>query len=415
MSKSLNEFIQNLSLKLVGKIPQVISDINHYYGKERSEYILLFNDENFNIFDIDSVKKIIVNESFENKNQVINKLIKNLKDSILLNNDLNLTNDEIILIESFILDKIKNYFQCRVTIHFPKVKVTNDNNKSVIIKDIFARFKIKQNGTLIEDVTFCKATYDTDQWNSNYMHSHIPSISRSRAKEFKHCCLGRGPLSTTIPSLYLEENINLWSLFCYELDNYLQVESLVGGPYIRLENIKNVSLKNTNYKIIHENYKINDENILNCILSFTKHLISNNLIKFSFNYNTYNISDSLLNNHIYISNEFIKFFNNQFKDKIKIDTLFNNNILYYCKIEKDIIYSETDDITRNYDNQFMFNFKNKKVYLKIEKNNNNNIENNYSVLLNNNLINKILYQITILINNGKYYNSTDFSKITNTF
>ena len=45
MSKSLNEFIQNLSLKLVGNIPQVISDINHYYSRERSEYILLFNDK----------------------------------------------------------------------------------------------------------------------------------------------------------------------------------------------------------------------------------------------------------------------------------------------------------------------------------------------------------------------------------
>lgn len=414
MSKSLNEFIQNLSLKLVGNIPQVISDINHYYGRERSEYILLFNDENFNIFDIESVKKIIINDLFEDESKISNELIKNLKDSINLNEDLNLTDDEISLVESFILDEIKEYFQCRITIHFPEVKITNDNNKSIIIKDMFARFKIKQNGTLIEDVTFCKSTYDDAQWNSNYMHSHIPSVSYSYINNFEHCCLGRGPLSKTIPSLYLEENLNLWSLFCYELDNYLQVESLVGGPYKYLERVKEKSLVNLYYNIFYQNYTINNKDYLNCILDFVKYLISNNLIKFLFNNNTYNIKNSLLNNHIYISNEFIKFFNKNFKDKINVNDLFNDNILYYGKIELDKIYYDViQEHNQRNNNQFMFNFKNKKVYLKIERNKNNNIENNYSVLLNINLINKILYQIIILINNGKYYKATDFSKITN--
>ena len=60
MSKSLNEFIQNLSLKLVGNIPQVISDINHYYGRERTEYILQFDTEDLDIFNLKNIKKFLI-------------------------------------------------------------------------------------------------------------------------------------------------------------------------------------------------------------------------------------------------------------------------------------------------------------------------------------------------------------------
>lgn len=414
MSKSLNEFIQNLSLKLVGNIPQVISDINHYYGRERTEYILQFDTEDLDIFNLKNIKKFLINFRFENNNNYKKhkEKIEIFKESLIKDIDLNINYEDIILLESFIINCLKEDIKCKITIHFPQVKVTNDNDKSVIIKDVFARFFIKQNGTLIEDVTFCKTTYDTLQWDSKYIHSHITALDYNRVNEFKHSCLGRGPLSSTIPSLYLENNINLWGLFCYELDNYLQVESLVGGPYKYLEHLKSETQRNINYERISDNYKIHKEDILDIILQFVEYLIKNNSLKFSFNGNSYTLHDSLLKNHILLSNEFIKFYNDNFKHIFDLNKLFDDNILTYCKIEKNKIFSTSTEESLNYNNRFMFNFKNKPIYLKIEKNINSNIENNYSILLNKNIVNKILYYITILINDRKYYNQAEFSKIT---
>ena len=414
MSKSLNEFIQNLSLKLVGNIPQVISDINHYYGRERTEYILQFNTEDLDIFKLENIKKFFIDFNFENYHNYKKhkEKIEIFKESLIKDIDLNINDEDIILLESFILNCLKENIKCKITIHFPQVKITNDNDKSIIIKDMYARFFIKQNGTLIEDVTFCKTTYDTLQWDSKYIHSHITSLDYDEINRFKGSCLGRGPLSSTIPSLYLENNINLWSLFCYELDNYLQVESLVGRPYRYLEQIKSGKEKIIQYEQIPNNYKIYEENILDIILQFVEYLIKNNLLKFSFNGNNYTFHDSLLKNHILLSNEFIKFYNDTFKYIFNLNELFDKNILTYCKIEQNKIFSNSTEESLNYNNRFMFNFKNKPIYLKIEKNNNSDIENNYSILLNKNIVNKILYYITILINDRKYYNQAEFSKIT---
>ena len=144
MSKSLNEFIQNLSLKLVGNIPQVISDINHYYGKERTEYILQFDTEDLDIFDLKNIKKFLINFNFNNNNNYKKhkEKIEIFKEFLIKNTDLNMNDEDIILLESFIINCLKKDIKCKITIHFPQVKVTNDNDKSVIIKDIFARFFI---------------------------------------------------------------------------------------------------------------------------------------------------------------------------------------------------------------------------------------------------------------------------------
>ena len=130
MSKSLNEFIQNLSLKLVGNIPQVISDINHYYGRERTEYILQVDTEDLDIFNLKNIKKLLIDFNFKNNTNYINykKNIEIFKESLIKDIDLNINDEDIILLESFIINCLKENIKCKITIHFPQVKITNDND-----------------------------------------------------------------------------------------------------------------------------------------------------------------------------------------------------------------------------------------------------------------------------------------------
>ena len=127
-----------------------------------------------------------------------------------------------------------------IYVWWSSVTVTNENDKSIDIQDLYARIEIQLDGRIpYENHGFLlnRATYTPEQLASNYMHSHINGIPTSNFAEFKEPCLGRGPIKNTIATLKNGYDEAEWMLFCQELSMYVTVESISGIPYHYLEKV----------------------------------------------------------------------------------------------------------------------------------------------------------------------------------
>lgn len=122
-------------------------------------------------------------------------------------------------------------------IWFPVVTVTNENNQSTIVRDLFVKFDVNERGLLTKPFEMGRTTFTEDEIASRYLHSHCSGSLEHGVDRFFHCCLGSGPLISTISTLMSEFNEGIWMLFCGELDLYTKTESIAGVPYRRLDSI----------------------------------------------------------------------------------------------------------------------------------------------------------------------------------
>lgn len=133
---------------------------------------------------------------------------------------------------------VKNLESC-VIIYYPKVTVENEYNQKHTIYDTYVKVILQH--YRITAFYLNRAAYTTEEIAVGYVHSHTPHRNlRTEYPIYSRVCLGTGPISNTISNLNTPNfDMDLVGLFCQELDNYLQVESLVGGPYIKMSTISN--------------------------------------------------------------------------------------------------------------------------------------------------------------------------------
>lgn len=124
-----------------------------------------------------------------------------------------------------------------IMIYYPEVTVTNERNRSIDITKLYVKIPMCSNGTMRGIFTMNRTEYTEVQYSCDYMHSHISGIPTYDHTRFLEPCLGRGPIRGTISSLCINIDLDLWRLFCVELDLFVQTESLKGVPYRRLENV----------------------------------------------------------------------------------------------------------------------------------------------------------------------------------
>ena len=124
-------------------------------------------------------------------------------------------------------------------IHWPTATITNENDQSIDIQDLFARIPLSCMGLTFpeyERFTFMRTTFPRVQWNHRYIHSHVQDYTSDFY--FRHVCLGTGPIKNTINTLVRNpENEEAIMLFFWELDKVVHVESLTGVPYNRLSDV----------------------------------------------------------------------------------------------------------------------------------------------------------------------------------
>ena len=239
-----------------------------------------------------------------------------------------------------------------ILVHFPHVRVTNEHDRFVDINHLWAKVKVSYNGTLNGEFTLNRSEYTLLHIRSHYMHSHISSIPTEDFTQFQNPCTGSGPINGTISALNRDYDEDMWNMFCLELSKYVTVESVAGVPYNCLEKLgtndmevgvdRFITYLSPNY---YESAITPDK-----FREFVRYFISSKKLKFNYVNGSYSIGMSLIEFIVLISNEFIKWYNDQFnKEELtaKFAELKRKDILKECIIDNGKIYYETGRTNMN--------------------------------------------------------------------
>lgn len=238
---------------------------------------------------------------------------------------------------------------------FPEVTVTNENDRSVDIQDLYMKVPISADGSMNGSPTMNRATYPLDQFLSDYLHSHTPGINKDSPTSFQRICTGSGPIQNTIGNLNGGFDEDLWQLFCSELEDFVHVESLSGGPYRRMENIGITNRmgeipKKFYYTITGElnpNRFVNSisteekKNIYRLIADFTRYLLKEGGLPMEFSNGNYSVGMSYIDCTIYLSNKFIEWYNredNPYRRILSLEFLDTHEILRKHLIKEGKLY-----------------------------------------------------------------------------
>lgn len=143
--------------------------------------------------------------------------------------------------EYFGEDKVDLQIGGKLIVYFPTVTVTNENDESIVITDLYVKVVISSEGLIEGNFEMTRGSYTLSQAYSNYLHSHALGIPAPN--NWSKVCLGRGPLVHTISVLTTDCDLERWELFCFELDKYVTVESEVGIPYHHLRQVSKSAFK----------------------------------------------------------------------------------------------------------------------------------------------------------------------------
>lgn len=360
MIVDINSMVEELYQKSYEKIFQVYEVFKDYFDEERVDLQGILTLEDFkkrlflaNYGNTLSFPIITATQAWNELDEQNREIIKTLCSSGALNTYIGSDNTVFKYLFPFVLEK---YNPIRgndvyIIVHFPEVRVANENDKYVDIKELYARVRVTNGGNIEGTFGLLRADYPVSHLFANYAHSHISGVTLA-PNEFKSPCLGTGPINRTIVSLVADFDLNMWMLFCRELDTYVTVESLGGGPYRRLENITGKrQLRKIPQNFSDKVYlgKVNRlwaNNLpLHELKNFMIYLLRKKVIKFNYNEGSYNLAMSYKDYIVEMSNSFIDWVNNYMNRSVanmnwfNLEYLLRNEILKQYSIQNGIIYS----------------------------------------------------------------------------
>lgn len=124
----------------------------------------------------------------------------------------------------------------QLVIWFPRITIKNSAKQKHTIRDLYVRFRFRDNGQVYETLEGARSTYTFYEHKNNYSHSHLPSAAAINAK-YENFCLGYDSFRISIDSFKKDStvistfNYDKFELMLYELGEYVKWESAEGGPY----------------------------------------------------------------------------------------------------------------------------------------------------------------------------------------
>ena len=432
MNADSNSMIEKLYQKSFNKIFQVYEVFKDYFDEDRVDLqgvqtLERFKERLFSTKYNSMLSLAIINntQTWNEASEQDREIVKALCSSGALNTFIGSDTNVFKYLFPFLLEKhnIAVEDSANIIIHFPEVRVTNENDKYVDIKELYAKVKINNNGCIVGTFGLLRADYPLSHIYADYAHSHIPGVTLDR-EGYKSPCLGTGPINRTILSLVEGCDLSLWMLFCRELDVYVTVESLSGVPHRRLENItgtrKLIKVSQVFSRNIHDRDIRSHWNGLPVseFKNFIIHLLVNDVIKFNYNDGTYNLAMSYKDYIISLSNAFIDYINNHMDRTDENTGVFNLNYLESIELLKPfaIVNGEiheflvTEHNSGNYsrlNGKALIRFKDSNICLNIYDDTTESEENTVH-LLNFNFCELLLTKLIIYLNyaNGKTQSGT---------
>ena len=335
--------------------------------------------------------------------QIDNNLISNYKD----------TDYSISEYDSLI------YTFAVIYIYFSEKTVVNENNDRHKIYDGYIRFTIKPNMTLYSNPMFTRSSLTIRELKAKYIFSHCPSmslaalinLSNSGDPVFLSCCFGTGPIRTSLSRLYNESTEINWKLFFNDLNNYFEVESLEGGPYIYMSRITNPESQFVNFTVDDFVLFPLSENAKTLYYKFIDYLYDNKWFEsLEFINDNGFINYSILVSSLYedVNKLFLRFIETLKEENSEllsnIDTLISEyTCIYSTGIElssyedmQNYLMQNNTSIEASFPLPLNFTFKGNPVYLTIkeeEPDSESNIKKGFNILL----FNRLMYSLTKLL------------------
>ena len=326
------------------------------------------------------------------------ELVKDVPDEILS------STSSVMVAISEVLYHVVHESSIKIIVYFPEVRVSNEYNKFIDITELYTKISLDLQGTMVGSFSFNRGEYTMEQYLSDYMHSHARGIPKNNPKRFLEVCLGSGPIRDTVNNLNANYDLDIWRLFCVELDKYVATESISGGPYRRLEN---VSFHGTN---MIASLSINTstgipQNLVPMINEFIKYFIKQKKLVFNYRNGSYSIGMNLTKFILLVSNEFITWFNTNGRYKYAKSEIERNyasmrNIITTVLVTNNAIYKTggtPDRLIGNRSNLGVIGtFKGKEIVVHIAEWDNSS--NNLTTILVPEVIGYILGKILKVIN-----------------
>ena len=404
MNELIESKIEELYSLLMDKPNQVLAIFNDFFGEDKVDMQGFISvDELKSWLSVTPIYRYISRESLdmsmEDYDTYSSQSLTDLRGEVL---DLvldQLCSREIVSYIGYI--RFSSGF---ILVHFPHVRITNEYNRFVDINHLYAKVGVLHNGSMNGYFSLNRAEYTYLHISSGYMHSHVSVIPTSDFTKFQTPCTGTGPINDTISNLSNEFDSDIWRLFCLELSKYVEVESIAGTPYHRLENLgtSNMGAGEDVFRVVNQlRY---EDSIKEMIKEFVSYFIKQGKLKFNYANGSYSIGMSFTEYILVISNEFIDWYNKKFNNKewkYTFSTLKRSDILKEGIIANNKIYYENSRRNVNscaaYNGQRMCTFKGKDVLINIVDINEVK-EDNKSIILNTNIALYILSKILRVIN-----------------
>lgn len=295
-----------------------------------------------------------------------------------------------------------------ILVHFPHVKITNENNRSTDINHLYAKVTFDIEGTIYGRFQLNRSDYTMLHLSNDYMHSHVSSIPLYNLGEFQTPCTGSGPINNTIASLSRDFDENLWQLFCLELEKYVHVESLAGTPYHRLEGLTPRGVRYvpiTSFLNNRMRFPSNNRDLLTMFARFTKYLIDSECLRFHYIDNQYKLAMSITDAIVSISNCFIKWYNREYAKgnvNTRFPDLMSGGVLQSCKFSNNQLMIPSGRRSSrdyaHYEGAAMFLFKGETVRFSISDARPAEEDDNYITVVSPVFIEYILTKIINVIN-----------------
>lgn len=303
-----------------------------------------------------------------------------------------------------------------ILIHFPKVKVTNEHNRSVDITHLWVKVELLLDGTINGYFQMMRSEFTLEQFISGYSHSHIYPVSADNFNSWSKPCLGRGPIRDTIVSLSTQFSEEMWSLFCLELSKYVTVESLAGVPYMYLERIGVRDCVATQEIQFPLDYTVRYPSSFEpYIAAFIPFILKKRPFGFNFFNDSYGIAMSDRDLFVTLSNLFIEWYNSLPAERQTLrERLFSEEILIKGKcIDNKLYYFRSSNYNTRTDyyrliGRSLFRFKNKTITFNIT----NMVKTvdddpNVAIFLNKTMVAVIVDRILRTINNKYGQSNTE--------